>query len=111
MNGDRSGAKSHLREACNTDHASRSTLFTLLDVCSFDSSIAGYSSSFSYWIGLPPALSHSLASLARLVHSDGPAALALGKPAEYVVDDKIGGTHTREVKDAVVHENVLQHAQ
>jgi len=41
---------------------------------------------------------------------DGPAALALGKPAEYVVDDKIGGTHTREVKDAVVHENVLQHA-
>lgn len=41
---------------------------------------------------------------------DGPAALALGKPAEYNVDDKIGGTHTRNVKDAVVHENVLQHA-
>ena len=72
MNGDRSGAKSHLREACNTDHASRSTLFTLLDVCSFDSSIAGYSSSFSYWIGLPPALSltRSLRSLASFTATD-----------------------------------------
>jgi len=41
---------------------------------------------------------------------DGPAALALGKPSEYTVDDRIGGTHTRNVLDAVVHENVLQHA-
>ena len=28
-------------------------------------------------------------------HRDGPAALALGKPSEYTVDDRIGGTHTR----------------
>lgn len=40
----------------------------------------------------------------------GPEALALGKPSEHIIDDKIGGTHTRNVKDAVLHENVQQHA-
>lgn len=43
-------------------------------------------------------------------HETGPEALALGKPSEYTVDDRIGGTHTRNVLDAVVHENVLSHA-
>lgn len=43
-------------------------------------------------------------------HETGPEALALGKPSEYTVDDKIGGTHTRTVHDPIVHEEVLQHA-
>jgi hypothetical protein len=31
----------------------------------------------------------------RVQKRTGPEALALGKPSEYIVDDKIGGTHTR----------------
>jgi len=41
---------------------------------------------------------------------DGVATLADGRPSETIVDDKIGGTHTRNVKDAVTHENVTRHA-
>lgn len=40
----------------------------------------------------------------------GPEALALGKPSDYTVDDRIGGTHTRTVHDPIIHENVIQHA-
>merc|ERR1712230_324152 len=39
-------------------------------------------------------------------HSSGTEALADGQPAEHQVDDRIGGTHTRNVKDAVTEENV-----
>lgn len=40
----------------------------------------------------------------------GVEALADGKATEHTVDDRIGGTHTRNVKDAVVQENVSRHA-
>merc|ERR1712093_660114 len=43
-------------------------------------------------------------------HSSGTEALADGQPAEHQVDDRIGGTHTRNVKDAVTEENVSRHA-
>lgn len=49
-------------------------------------------------------------TISSLHRRTGPEALALGKPSEYTVDDKIGGTHTRTVHDPVVHETVLQHA-
>jgi len=49
-------------------------------------------------------------SLHQSTGNDGVAALADGTPAQTTVDDKIGGTHTRNVKDAAVHENVQRHA-
>jgi len=42
--------------------------------------------------------------------SSGVTALADGKPSEVIIDDRIGGTHTRNDKDAVTHENINRHA-
>lgn len=47
---------------------------------------------------------------ATSTQSTGAAALADGQPSETIVDDRIGGTHTRNVKDAVTHESVARHA-
>ncbi|CAD6575559.1 MAG: hypothetical protein CYPHOPRED_005737 [Cyphobasidiales sp. Tagirdzhanova-0007] len=42
--------------------------------------------------------------------SSGPEALADGQPSRVDVEDRIGGTHTRNVKDAVVREQVDRHS-
>jgi len=44
------------------------------------------------------------------VEATGPESLADGRPSEVTVDDRIGGTHTRNVKDAVTHERIERHA-
>lgn len=40
----------------------------------------------------------------------GAESLADGQPSEVIVDDRIGGTHTRKVNNAVTHETIDRHA-